>query len=258
MTPAPQDCLCCDIADGIASLTLNRPQAANSLNTDLALALRATLREITARADVHVIVLKGAGKGFCAGGDLSQYGDQLDRIEAAVAEFLPILHDALMLLEAAPQITVSAVHGYAAGAGMSLALMTDLCVMAEDAQFIPTYPRIGITPDVGGSYAVMKKAGYAQALKFLLLNDRVSATDALGMGLIAETVPAPDLETRVEALAGRLAGLGRNVLHGTKRLLNAARDTTLETQLDLEAFQLREGLRGEKFQTAVASRSAKP
>lgn len=233
----PTDCLSCDITNGVAYLTLNRPQAANSLNTDLALALRGQLRSITARDDVQVIVLRGAGKGFCAGGDLSQYGDQLDRIEIAVGDFLPIIHEALMVLESAPQITVSAVQGYAAGAGMSLALMTDLCVMAEDAQFIPTYPQIGITPDVGGTYAVMKKLNYGQALKFLLLKDRISAAEALGMGLVTEVVPASELDARLTAMVERLAGLGRNVLQGTKRLLNGAAGTPLEMQLDLEFFR---------------------
>lgn len=251
----PNDCLFCDFANGVAYLTLNRPYAANSLNTDLALALRTQLQAITARPDIHVIVLKGAGKGFCAGGDLSQYGDQLDRIDIAVGEFLPIVHEALVVLEEAPQITISAVHGYAAGAGMSLALMTDFCVMAEDAQFIPTYPAIGITPDIGGTYAVMKKLNYSQALKFLLLKDQIGAAEALGIGLITEIAPAEALDEYLQALAERLAGLGRNVLHGTKRLLNGARGTGLEMQLDLEFFQLRTGLRSEKFQSAVARRA---
>lgn len=255
MTITETDCLVCDVRNGVAWLMLNRPQVANAIDTRMILALRAQLRDLAARDEVQVIVLHGAGKGFCAGGDLSNFGEHLDRIDTEVGKFLEIAHEALLLLESAPQITISAVHGFAAGAGMSVALMTDLCIMAEDAQFIPTYPSIGITPDLGGTYALMKRLSHSQALKFLLLEDRISAPDALAMGAITETVGAADLLARVETVAQRLAELGRNVLHGTKRLLNDARDTNLETQLDLEFCHLRHGLQSEAFRTAVAHRS---
>jgi len=249
------DCLQCSVRDGQAWLTLNRPQAANAIDTAMIVALRDRLQDITARKDIQVIVLQGEGRGFCAGGDLSAFGDKMDRIDVEVGKFLAIAHEALLLLEEAPQITISSVQGFAAGAGMSLALMADFCIMADDAQFIPTYPQIGLTPDLGGTYAAMKRLSYSQALKFLLLHDRVSAPEALAMGTITEVVPAAELGARVEAVANRLAGLGRNVVHGTKRLLNGARNTGLEMQLDLELFQLRDGFQSDAFKSAVARRS---
>ncbi|MGE8452045.1 MAG: enoyl-CoA hydratase/isomerase family protein, partial [Pseudomonadales bacterium] len=138
----------------ISVLTLNRPDCYNALNREMASGLLMAAREVSARGDCRVLLLHGAGPGFCAGGDVAFVAAHFPDVEGAIRAFLPEFHEFLDLLQTMDPIVITAVHGSAAGAGFSLALMGDLCVATTDARFVPAYGKLGVSPDCGGSVGV--------------------------------------------------------------------------------------------------------
>lgn len=222
------------IAEQVAWLTLNRPDAANSVNLTLAKELlEATL--LCEDAGVRAVVITGAGKVFCTGGDLKEFGGQGERLSAHLRETTVYLHAALTRLAHLEAPVIAAVNGVAAGAGMSLACACDLAIAAESARFTLAYTRAGLSPDGSGTWYLPRLIGQRRAMELALTNRTLSAAEALSWGLVTRVVADDQLMAEVESLATQLASGPTRSFGATKRLLLASWDHSLETQLELES-----------------------
>ncbi len=223
----------------VALVTLNRPQALNSFTRQMHRELWAAVDRIEADKSVRALVITGAGRGFCAGADLAEFDFAPGPNLVERADPGPLIEQAfnptVRRLQALRVPTVAAVNGVAAGAGASLAMTCDLAVAASGATFIQAFSRIGLVPDAGGSWFLVKRLGLARALGCAMLGDKLSARDAREQGMIWDV--AAEGEDCVEAamkLAQRLAALPTKALVATRRLLRAAASRDLDTQLDAE------------------------
>ena len=223
----------------VALVTLNRPQALNSFTRAMHEALWGAFERIESDKSIRAMVLTGAGRGFCAGADLAEFDFTPGPDLAKRADPGPIIEQAfnptVRKLQALRVPTVAAVNGSAAGAGVSIALACDLALAASNASFTLAFSRIGLVPDAGGTWFLVKKLGLARAMGAAMLSDKMSARDAKEQGLIWDV--APDGEDCVEAalkLAQRLAAMPTKALVETRRLLRAAATNELDRQLDLE------------------------
>jgi 2-(1,2-epoxy-1,2-dihydrophenyl)acetyl-CoA isomerase len=223
----------------VALVTLNRPHALNSFTRPMHQALWAALDRVEADPSIRALVITGAGRGFCAGADLTEFDfkpgpDLLERADPG-----PLLDQAfnptVRKLQALRVPTIAAVNGVAAGAGASLAMTCDLAVAASNATFIQAFSRIGLVPDAGGSWFLVKRLGLARAMGVAMLGDKLSASEAKEQGMIWDV--AAEGEDCVEAamkLAHRLAAMPTKALVATRTLLRAAANNELDAQLDLE------------------------
>ena len=223
----------------VALITLNRPQALNSFTRRMHTELWSALDRIEADPAIRAAVITGAGRGFCAGADLAEFDfapgpDLVQRADPG-----PVIDQAfnptVRRLQALRVPTVAAVNGVAAGAGASLAMTCDLTVAAHGASFIQAFSKIGLVPDAGGTWFLIKKLGLARAMGAAMLGDKVSAQDAKEWGMIWDVAPdGTDCVEAAMALAGRLAVLPTKALVATRQLLRAAAASDLATQLDAE------------------------
>lgn len=245
------DSVLLDVDAGIATLTLNRPTVLNAFDAVMAQAFLEAIEAIAARDDVRAILLKGAGRGFCAGGDVSQFtgGD----MEAAVDAIIQPLHAGLRGLDALPQPSVACLHGPVAGAGFSLALACDLAIAAEDAKFTLAYACIGATPDGSGTYHLARAVGMKKAREIALLAETIDAGEALRLGLVNRVVPAASVEAEALALAQRLAGGPTQAYGRIKALLNASGTATLAAQLEAERQAFKASTGTQDFREGVAA-----
>ncbi len=216
----------------IATITLNRPTAFNSIDLSIAKKLEQLGLEVEANGDVRVLVIEGAGRAFSAGGDLQTIGAAAaaDTIAPVVGELLKHYHAFIETLRRMPKIVLSSVHGSAAGAGMGLAFVTDLCIAADDARFTPAYARIGVSPD-GGSTGMVGTVGVRRALQIFLSEDSFSAPQAQEWGLVAKIVPAAELKAATRQFAERLAQNPPAAISGTKSLVYQAALTPTNSSL---------------------------
>ena len=223
----------------VALVTLNRPQSLNSFTRAMHGQLWAALDRIEADRSVRALVITGAGRGFCAGADLAEFDFEPGPNLVERADPGPVIEQAfnptVRRLQALRVPTVAAVNGTAAGAGASLAMTCDLAVAAPTAVFIQAFSKIGLIPDAGGSWFLVKRLGLARALGCAMLGDKLTAADAKEQGMIWDV--AADGEDCVAAalkLAQRLAELPTKALVETRKLLRAAASNELDAQLDLE------------------------
>ena len=223
----------------VALITLNRPQALNSFTRAMHQELWAAFDQIEADKSIRALVITGAGRGFCAGADLAEFDFAPGPDLVKRADPGPIIEQAfnptVRKLQALRVPTVAAVNGVAAGAGASLAMTCDLAVAAPGASFIQAFSKIGLVPDAGGTWFLVKRLGLARALGCAMLGDKLSAKDAKEQGMIWDV--APEGEDCLEAamkLAQRLATLPTKALVETRRLLRAAASNELDAQLDAE------------------------
>lgn len=224
-------------AGGVLTITLNRPSALNSLNRALMEHFREALAAAAADASVRVLIITGAGRGFCAGADLVEQADKppVSRgqgiSDGMTSHFNPLARD----LAAFPKPTVAAVNGVAAGGGVGLALACDIVLAARSATFIQVFaPQLGLVPDMGCSWHLPRLVGAARARALALLGDKLPAEKAAEWGLIWEAVDEADLMPQATALAERLAAGPTLGLVRTREVLAAAFDNDLPAQLDLE------------------------
>lgn len=219
----------------VAWLTLNRPASANSIDGPLARAFRQAVEDLDADPAVRVLVLGGAGRMFCAGGDLTSFAREGDGAADYVADLISDLHTALKRLATFHAPIISAVHGAAAGAGLGLALAADLVVVEEGSRFVMAYTAAGLTPDGGTSWALSRAVGLRRALALTLLNRTVEAPEALNLGLATEVAPKGRLQARVTALADALAVGPTAAFVEARRLIRCAGHAAYADQLDAEA-----------------------
>jgi 2-(1,2-epoxy-1,2-dihydrophenyl)acetyl-CoA isomerase len=223
----------------VALITLNRPQALNSFTRQMHKELWASLDRIEGDPSIRACVITGSGRGFCAGADLAEFDFEPGPGLVRRADPGPVIDQAfnptVRKLQALRVPTVAAVNGVAAGAGASLAMTCDLAVAAHNASFIQAFSRIGLVPDAGGTWFLIKRLGLARALGAAMLGDKVSASDAKEWGMIWDV--AAEGEDCVQAamtLAARLADMPTQALVATRKLLRAAASNDLDQQLDLE------------------------
>ena len=226
-----QDLILVERQDGIARITLNRPDVLNSFNDAMFDRFIEVIRDVSADRTVRAVYLTGAGRGFCAGQDISggtpqgSYRDHLERHWNQLA----------LGLRAMEQPIVCAVNGVAAGAGANVALAADFVVAAEEASFIQAFINIGLVPDTAGTYILPRLVGTARAAAMLMLGEKVPAKQAFEWGMIYRVCPLASLESEAWALATKLAAMPTMALGLTKRLINAAGTNGLAEQLAAEA-----------------------
>jgi len=228
------------VTDGIARLTLNRPDKLNSFTSAMHGEVRDALGRVTGEG-ARVLVLTGAGRGFCAGQDLSDRavapgGKGADLGESIEKNYTPLI----LALRALPMPVIAAVNGVAAGAGANIALACDLVVAARSASFVQAFCRLGLVPDSGGTWTLPRLVGNARALGLALLGDKLPAAQAAEWGLIWRCVEDGELAATVEALAAQLAAAPTLGLARTKQAIYGAWQRTLAEQLDLERDLQRE------------------
>jgi 2-(1,2-epoxy-1,2-dihydrophenyl)acetyl-CoA isomerase len=250
-----------EMGDGIARLTLNRPERLNSFNVAMHEEVRDALGLVArAAADrtVRVLVLTGAGRGFCAGQDLSDRavapGAQAPDLGESIERYYGPLVLALRRL-AIP--VVCAVNGVAAGAGANIPLACDIVIAARSASFVEAFCKLGLIPDTGGTYFLPRLLGTARATALAMLGDKLPAEQAAAWGLIWKCVDDAQLSTEVDDLARHLAAAPTLGLARTKQALAASGLNTLEAQLDLERDLMRELGRSADYREGVAAFSEK-
>ncbi len=222
-----------DVVDGVATVTLDRPDALNALTVPLKEALRATFEGFAGEGSVRAVVLTGAGRAFCAGQDLRE---RLEPDTLPLADEIRTRYNPLVLaMRRLGKPIVGAINGVAAGAGASVALACDIRIASEGASFILAFGRVGLIPDTGATWLLPRLVGGAKAAELVLTTDPLSAVDAERFGLVARVVPAADLLAESQALAARLAAGAPVALALTKDALERSWDATLEEQLEREA-----------------------
>lgn len=227
-----------EVSEGVATLTLNRPEVLNAFNDEMAHEVQAALKAAERDAAVRCLVLTGAGKGFCAGQDLGA----LRAREQAVSfrEHLQATYNPIIArLRALEKPVVGQINGAAAGAGLGLALACDLRYAAAGAKFRMAFSGIGLAPDSGTSFFLPRLIGYARAYELAAANAPLTAETALAWGLVNGVYPAEQLAAEVRALAVKLAAAPTKALGLTKRAMNRAYQLTIDEALDYEA-QLQE------------------
>jgi 2-(1,2-epoxy-1,2-dihydrophenyl)acetyl-CoA isomerase len=243
---------------GIARITLDRPDRLNSFTTQMHGELRDALARVQKDPDARVLLLTGAGRGFCAGQDLSDRKVAPGAAPVDLGASIEENYKPLVLgLQALPVPVVCAVNGVAAGAGANLALACDIVVAARSASFIQAFCRIGLVPDSGGTYFLPRLVGSARAMGLALLGDKLHAEDAERIGLIWRCVDDAELSATVERLLEQLASAPTRGLAAIKRALHASAGNTLEAQLDLERDLQRELGRSADYREGVAAFAAK-
>src|SRR5438093_5533970 len=242
-----------DRKDQIATITLNRPDAYNALNRGLGRDLFHAVLEVDDDPDVRCVVITGAGKAFCAGGDVKDFADNLDHIGALVKELTTYLHGAISRLCRSDKPVIMAVNGVAAGGGFSLALSGDLVVAAESAKFTMAYSRIAASPDGSSSYFLPRLVGLRRAMELYFTNRVLSAREALEWGLVTRVIPDAELANAVHALARELAQGPSKAFGGAKRLFHHSTWESLETQMELEAQAIATSGRTEDFRAGVTA-----
>jgi 2-(1,2-epoxy-1,2-dihydrophenyl)acetyl-CoA isomerase len=222
----------------IVTLILNRPERMNALNADLVLALNEALTRVEADPEINVVVLAGAGRAFCAGGDLAVIGK--GRQENNVAELQPILRSgmqAVLKIRTMRQPVIAAVHGAAAGAGMNLALAADIRVASDDAMFGQNFAKVGLFPDYGGTFFLPQLVGPAKAAELFYTGEMIDAAEALRIGIVNRVVPLAQLETEAHTLAHKIANGPALAIRAIKEVLFVRDRDELRELLNLEVEQ---------------------
>ena len=230
------------IENGISKIILNRPEVLNSFNKKMAKEFQQALIEANENKTIRAILITGSGKAFCAGQDLLEAappGEDLADLGKIIDEcYNPIIK----LLRSIEKPIVCAVNGIAAGAGANIALACDIVVAAESTAFLQAFSKIGLVPDSGGTYFLPRLVGLPRAAALMMLGEKISALDAVTMGMIYKVFPDADLENESLKLTAKLAALPTKALGLTKKALNQSFNNNLNQQLDLEkALQVEAG-----------------
>ncbi len=233
----------------VLTITLNRPDVLNAFNAELHKGLAAALKEARA-PDVRVVIITGAGRGFCVGQDLTEFREAPGDIGTRLRE---TYHPNVLAIRALEKPVIAAVNGAAAGAGLSFACACDLRLAADSASFVPAFINIGLVPDSGGSYFVTRILGPARAFEWLASGRKLTAAEAHAWGLVSEVVEADALAARAAEVAAELAALPTRGIGMTKRLIDHALNATMEQQLEREAQLQTAATQTEDFKEGVAA-----
>jgi 2-(1,2-epoxy-1,2-dihydrophenyl)acetyl-CoA isomerase len=224
-----------DVREHVAHITLNRPESANGINLEMASEIRHAARRCATDPEIRAVLLAGAGKMFCAGGDLKVFAAQPEgELPGFLEQSTLHLHQAISHFARMNAPVVAAVHGSAAGGGFSLACACDFPFAAESAKFTMAYTRAGLTPDGSSTYFLPRIIGYRRTLELAITNRVLSAREAADMGLVSRVVPDADLIAEATKFATQLATGPTAAYGGVKRLLIDSFTNTLEAQMYLE------------------------
>ena len=226
------------VADGVATITLNRPDKLNALTFEAYADLRDLFAELPHRGDARVVVLTGEGRGFCSGGDVEEIIGELRKLDASgLLAFTRMTGATVKALRECPLPVIAAINGVAAGAGSVLALASDFRLLARSAAFAFLFPRVGLAgADMGSAYLLPRIVGLGRATELLMLGDKLDAETALRIGLASELVDDDELPARAAALARRLADGPALAYATTKSLIAKEQDMDLSGAIELEAF----------------------
>lgn len=219
--------------EGIATITLNRPEVYNAINTGMLQELRTAYAMVEGDHTIKVTIITGSGKGFCAGQDLSMLLDSPDLVPSAmVREYYNPL---ILAMRQSSKPIICKLNGVAAGAGFSLALSCDMIIASEQATISEAFVNIGLVPDSGSTYFLPRIVGRLKAFEMLALGDKISSAQALALGLVNEVVPANELDARVGQLALQFASGPARAVGMIKSMLNQSYQSTLQEVLEIEA-----------------------
>ena len=224
-----------EVADNVATITFNSPKTANTMSPLGAREFRAVAEAADDDRDVRAVVLTGAGKMFCAGGDLGSFAKAGSGARKLIMEMAGDLHMGLSRLARTRAPVIGAINGTAAGAGLSLVMACDLAIAAESAVFTMAYTRAGLSPDGSSTFYMPRKIGDRRTRELMLTNRVLSSAEALDWGVVNEVVQNEEVLPRAYALAQKLASGPTAAFGGVKTLLNGTFDQTLESQMELEA-----------------------
>ena len=243
-----------EITDGIAHLTLNRPDKLNSFTQAMHDEVRHAVHKVGTDKSVRVLILTGAGRGFCAGQDLSDRAVEpgaraVDLGDSVEKNYAPLV----LALRGLPMPVICAVNGVAAGAGANLALACDIVLAAKSASFVEVFCKLGLIPDTGGTYFLPRLIGSARAMGLTMLGEKLSAEKAEAWGLIWKAVPDEELAAETMAMARHFATAPTKGLAFTKQALYASPHNTLQQQLALECGMMSELGRTEDYREGVAA-----
>jgi 2-(1,2-epoxy-1,2-dihydrophenyl)acetyl-CoA isomerase len=251
--------------DGIATFTMNRPEARNALTGEMLAALGSGIQRAAADPEIRLVVLTGAGGAFCAGGDVKGFAARTSGPAASNAG--PSIEERVYGLRAGmevsrwlhemPKPTLAVIPGAAAGAGLSLALACDLRIAADDAKLTTAFSKVGLSGDYGGTYFLTHLVGGAKARELFFTADVITGAEALKLGIVNKTAPRADLPRAAAEWARYLAGLPTTAIGYIKRNLNAAEHATLSEVLDTEAQNMVRTQMTEDHKTAAAAFVAK-
>jgi enoyl-CoA hydratase/carnithine racemase len=231
-------CLLCAVEDGIATLTLNRPERLNALGDTLREDLYNAVTQCAADPNVRVLVITGAGRGFCSGGDVKSMSER-DRSgeKPSPGTLLAQLRDRTILaMRDCPRPIIAAVNGAAAGAGMNIALACDMRIASSAAKFSQAFVKRGLSPDWGGSYFLPRIVGTAKACELLFTGDTIDAAEALRLGIVNAVVAPEELMPAAYRLARKIADGPPVAIQGTKRAVYHNQDVDLRAALEFETF----------------------
>ena len=240
-------------ADHIATITLNRPAQLNALNVDLAFALDEALARAAQDADVRVVCLKGAGRAFMAGGDVSMFAENFAAAPDTIGELISIFHGIIKRIKTMPKPVIAVLHGAVAGGGLGLALACDVAIAADQCVLMAAYTKLGTSPDGGTTWSLTRAIGTRRAMDMIMLNDPIHAETALAWGLVNRVVPFADLEAESLAYAKRFVAGSFGAQAAVKALVYAAAEQSFEAQLDLERTSFMERAATADFREGVTA-----
>jgi 2-(1,2-epoxy-1,2-dihydrophenyl)acetyl-CoA isomerase len=242
---------------GVAFLTLNRPDAANAIDLPLGRALCEEAIRLDEDPSVRAVVVAGAGRMFCAGGDLRAFADAGERLPALLKELTTYLHAALSRLARMRAPVIASVQGPAAGAGMSLACACDLVLASEKASFTMAYTRAGLTPDGSSTWVLPRVLGARRTLELMLTNRTLTAAEAAAWGLVNRVAAPEALEEETRALARSLAEGATGAFGATKKLVLLSASQGFEAQMELESRAIADAARSPDGREGIAAFLAK-
>jgi 2-(1,2-epoxy-1,2-dihydrophenyl)acetyl-CoA isomerase len=240
-------------AGGIATLTLNRPTVGNSINLSLARSLMEASIACDDDDAVRCVVLTGAGKLFCGGGDVRSFAEAGPKFPAFIQEVLSYLHVAIVRFLHMNKPLVTAINGPAAGAGFSLALLGDIALAARSASFVLAYGSIGLSPDGGSTWMLTRLVGLRRAQELAITNKRISSEEAAQMGLVTRIVEDAALRDEVRTVSAQLASAATGALGRTRNLLLQSFEASLEAQLEAESRAMVESSRSAESREGIGA-----
>jgi 2-(1,2-epoxy-1,2-dihydrophenyl)acetyl-CoA isomerase len=222
-------------ANGVATIRLNDPESLNALSVPIAAELERVIAELSEDRSIRALILTGTGRAFCAGGDVQSFYDNREDPAEVMQAVLDGLHGAVGRLIGAPFPTIAAINGVVAGAGMGIALATDLAIAAESAMFTMAYTGIGVSPDGSSTFFLPRLVGTRAAMDMILTNRRVSSEEALSLGIVNSVVPDDELEETAKNLAAKLAAGPTLAYVRARNLIRSSLGSDPFAQMDAEA-----------------------
>ena len=242
-----------DVTGSVATVRLNDPRSMNALSVSMGAEFDAAMSRLSSDQSIRVLVLTGTGRGFSAGGDVQAFYDNREAPHETMQAVIDGLHGSVSKLLRAPFPTIAAINGVVAGAGMGLAMATDLAVASDNAVFTMAYTGIGVSPDGSSTFFLPRLVGARRAMELVLTNRVLSAAEALDLGIVNKVVPEAELETAVTKLAGTLAHGPTLAYVRARELLAASFGNDPHTQMEAEAVSILAAASTDDFYEGVSA-----